>query len=35
MHGWGTNKQFMKMQTEILRKDLEPIAELIYIDAPH
>lgn len=26
MHGFGTNKEFMRMQTEILRKDLEPIA---------
>ncbi len=35
MHGFGTNKEFMRMQTEILRKDLEEIAELIYVDGPY
>ena len=35
MHGFGTNKEFMKMQTEILRKDLQSIAELIYVNAPY
>lgn len=35
MHGFGTNKEFMKMQTEILRKDLQSIAELYYVDAPY
>lgn len=34
MHGFGTNKEFMKMQTEILRKDLEALAEFIFVDGP-
>ena len=34
MHGWGTNKDFMKMQTEILRRDLDSMTEFIFVDGP-
>jgi hypothetical protein len=26
MHGYGTNAEFMRMQTEILRRDVENLA---------
>jgi hypothetical protein len=34
MHGFVTNKEFMKKQTEFLRKDLDNIAEFIFVDGP-
>jgi hypothetical protein len=35
LHGFGTNKEFMKMQTTIFRKDYEHIADFIFLDAPY
>lgn len=35
LHGFGTNKEFMKMQTQAFRKDFEDIAQFIFVDAPH
>ena len=34
MHGFATNKDFMKMQMESLRRDLDLIADLIFVDSP-
>jgi hypothetical protein len=34
LHGFGTNKEFMKMQTQALTKDFEEIAEFIFVDGP-
>lgn len=35
LHGYGTNKEFMKMQTQAFRKDFEDLAEFIFVDAPY
>lgn len=35
LHGYGTNKEFMKMQTQAFRRDFEDIAEFIFVDAPN
>jgi hypothetical protein len=35
MHGFGTNKEFMAMQTQALAKELEDLVELIHIDGPY
>ena len=35
LHGYGTNKEFMIMQTQAIRKDFEKIAEFIYVDGPY
>lgn len=35
LHGFGTNKEFMKMQTQAFRKDFEDMSEFIFVDAPY
>lgn len=35
LHGFGTNKEFMQMQTKAIAAELEELAEFIHIDAPY
>lgn len=35
MHGYGTNAEFMKMQTDALRKDVGELAEFIFVNGPN
>lgn len=34
MHGFGTNKEFMKMQAGLIEAQLKELAEFIFIDGP-
>lgn len=35
LHGYGTNKEFMKMQTQAFTRDFSDIAEFIFVDGPY
>jgi hypothetical protein len=35
MHGFGTNKEFMKMQSKAVANELSHLAEFYYADGPN